>query len=150
MSKPVFEDLFRFSGRRNRKSYFLYSVCFLVVLLVEWGLDFRFDSGGSRHIVQWVMWGLAFRLSDSEGWSTFVLAFFLTALIAITVAVSGLAVASQRCRDFGWTGWAALVTLIPYVGWFFAVAIIFAPGTSGPNSYGPDPFGNASATLPAT
>ena len=98
MSKPVFEDLFRFSGRRNRKSYFLYSVCFLVVLLVEWGLDFRFDSGGSRHIVQWVMWGLAFRLSDSEGWSTFVLAFFLTALIAITVAVSGLAVASQRCR----------------------------------------------------
>ncbi len=66
MSKPVFEDLFRFSGRRNRKSYFLSSLCFLVVLLVEWGLDFRFDSGGTRHIVQWVMWGLAFRLSDSE------------------------------------------------------------------------------------
>ena len=26
MSKPVFEDLFAFSGRRNRKSYNLYQV----------------------------------------------------------------------------------------------------------------------------
>ena len=31
MGKPVFEDLFRFSGRRNRRSYFLF---LLVALLL--------------------------------------------------------------------------------------------------------------------
>ena len=47
---------------------------------------------------------------------------------------------AQRCRDFGWTGWAALLCLLPYGGMAFTFALAFIPGTDGPNRYGPAPF----------
>jgi uncharacterized membrane protein YhaH (DUF805 family) len=34
MSKPVFEGLFRFSGRRNRMSYFYYLLLYSLLMLV--------------------------------------------------------------------------------------------------------------------
>ena len=71
------------------------------------------------------------------GWGVFV----IVGLVCLPLFVSSWALGSQRCRDFGWTGWAMLLTLIPYVGWIFAVAIMFIPGTLGPNRYGPDPLG---------
>lgn len=121
MSKPVFEDLFRFSGRRNRKSYILY----LVALFV-------FEA---------IIWAIASTITHVSGsWVPVDIA----GAISIPCAISGWAVGSQRCRDFGWTGWAMLITLIPYVGWIFALAIIFIPGTEGPNRYGPDPLGGVS------
>ena len=120
MSKPVFDDIFAFSGRRNRKSYLLWFVAVSVITLV--------------------VWGLALVLSASrDEWTMTVIA----GLLSIPVAISSWAVEAQRCRDFGWTGWAVLLTLIPYVGWIFALAIIFIPGNVGPNRYGPDPLGAA-------
>lgn len=116
MSKPVFQDIFRFSGRRNRKSYFLFGVVSAV------GLG--------------AIWGIALGLSRNGEWTMMVLAGLLT----IPAAVASWAVAAQRCRDFGWTGWAILLTLIPYLGALFALVILFIPGTAGPNRYGPDPL----------
>lgn len=117
MSKPIFDDIFRFSGRRNRKSYILYSLvlfCFLAVV-----------------------WGLAFALFANNEYTMLVIA----GVLSLAAAISGWAVGAQRCRDFGWTGWAILLTVVPYIGWLFAVVIIFIPGTLGPNRYGPDPLG---------
>jgi uncharacterized membrane protein YhaH (DUF805 family) len=51
-----------------------------------------------------------------------------------------LAVYTQRCRDFGWSGWAVLIMLVPVVGILFYLALFFIPGTHGPNRYGPDPL----------
>jgi uncharacterized membrane protein YhaH (DUF805 family) len=121
MSKPVFQDIFRFSGRRNRKSYFLFGVVSAV------GLG--------------AIWGIALGLSRNGEWTMMVLAGLLT----IPAAVASWAVAAQRCRDFGWTGWAILLTLIPYLGALFALVILFIPGTAGPNRYGPDPLGSGPA-----
>lgn len=118
MSKPVLTDLFAFSGRRNRQSYFLYGLLLLAFQIVLWS------------VAAALLYGIG-------GWLFLVLA----GLISIPCAVSGWAVGSQRCRDFGWTGWAMLITIIPYVGWIFAVAILFIPGTQGENRYGPDPLG---------
>jgi uncharacterized membrane protein YhaH (DUF805 family) len=106
MSKPVTEDLFSFSGRRNRKSYILASL--LIVAAV---------------CVIWVVAGtIAYASDDST-------ALIIAALISLPELVAAWALGSQRCRDFGWTGWAMLLTLIPYVGWLFGVAIMFVPGT---------------------
>jgi uncharacterized membrane protein YhaH (DUF805 family) len=55
----------------------------------------------------------------------------ICAVAFLALAVSGWAVSGQRCRDFGWTGWAALITIVPYVGWIFAIALLFIPGTDG-------------------
>jgi uncharacterized membrane protein YhaH (DUF805 family) len=117
MSKPVFEDLFSFSGRRNRKSYLLYLLATTVVTSV--------------------IWGIAVAAMYSAGWGPLVIA----GLITVPILVSAWAVGAQRCRDFGWTGWAMLINIIPYVGWIFSLAILFIPGNQGPNRYGPDPIG---------
>jgi len=114
MSKPVFSDLFSFSGRRNRKSYVLYWIPYIIVLMVFSGIVTSSDSA---------------LLSIIGG-------------VAILVAsVSAWAIASQRCRDFGWTGWATLILLIPVIGLFFSIALLFIPGDVGQNRYGPDPLG---------
>ena len=117
MSKPVMQDLLAFSGRRNRKSYCLYLILVFVALAIVWEIAAAVGIGaGSLAIVA------------------------LAILVSLPIIVSGWAVGSQRCRDFGWTGWAMLLTLIPYVGWLFAVAILFVPGTQGANRYGADPL----------
>jgi uncharacterized membrane protein YhaH (DUF805 family) len=117
MSKPVMEDLFSFSGRRNRKSYILASLAFLAIASV--------------------IWAFAFVVSYS---TNSIAGMIIAGLLTIPAAIIGWALGSQRCRDFGWTGWAVLITLIPYVGWIFAIAIMFIPGTQGPNRYGADPL----------
>ena len=61
-------------------------------------------------------------------------------VVTLPIIVSSWATGGQRCRDFGWTGWAMLITLIPYIGWLWGIAIMFIPGTQGPNRYGPDPL----------
>jgi uncharacterized membrane protein YhaH (DUF805 family) len=44
----------------------------------------------------------------------------------------------QRTHDMGWSGWAALLTLIPLV----ALVWVFMPGTQGDNRFGPPPTPN--------
>ncbi len=114
MSKPVFSDLFTFSGRRNRKSYFLFWLAYVVVALVIGGV-----IGATESTILSVIGGL----------------------IILALLVAGCAVAAQRCRDFGWTGWATLIILIPAIGFFFSIALLFIPGDVGQNRYGPDPLG---------
>ena len=121
MSKPVFEDVFRFSGRRNRKSAILFGLAqMLLLIMIALVVAFASASGGREAFVA------------------------VGAACAVPVVVSSIAswaVASQRCRDFGWTGWAILPVFIPYIGWVFGLAIYVIPGSSGENRYGPDPLG---------
>jgi uncharacterized membrane protein YhaH (DUF805 family) len=120
MSKPVFSNWFAFSGRRNRKSYFLYVVALFVILLVIWGV------------------GLGVAAAFDRGEPSMA-AIAVATILSIVIGISHLIVSGQRCRDFGWTGWAVLLSWIPAVGWIFGLAIFFVPGTDGPNRYGPDP-----------
>jgi uncharacterized membrane protein YhaH (DUF805 family) len=120
MSKPVFEDLFKFSGRRNRQSYILLLLAQIVALMLLSVLGVFFVT-----------------VIDSLGPLSYL---FLLATLAgfVAVAVSGWANGSQRIRDFGHSGVWILATLIPYVGFVVSLAIIFIPGTEGDNRYGPD------------
>jgi uncharacterized membrane protein YhaH (DUF805 family) len=120
MSKPVFEDLFSFSGRRNRKSYFLYA-------LAVFGL--------------WLLLAVGFIVPAANNSQSGVgLIAMLAVIIFIPTVISSWAVGGQRCRDFGWTAWAVLLTAIPYLGFAFAIAMMVIPGNVGDNRYGPDPL----------
>jgi uncharacterized membrane protein YhaH (DUF805 family) len=110
MSKPVMEDLFSFRGRRNRKSYILASLAFFAIMIV--------------------IWAVALIVSYS---SNSTAGMIIAGPITIPIAITGWALGSLRCRDFGWTGWAVLLTMVPYIGWLFAIAIMFVPGTQGSN-----------------
>lgn len=119
MSKPAFSNLFTASGRRNRKSYFLFSLGWFVLIIVA-------------------MVVLSLTAVGSEAMAT-----ILMLVAGIVLGIPGWFVGAQRCRDFGWTGWAILITIIPVVGMIFLIALYFIPGDVGDNRYGPDPLAPA-------
>lgn len=119
MSKPILQDLFKFSGRRNRQSYILLALAQLGSFI---GLA--------------ILAGVAVALIDSFAPLGYLL---MLAVIAgfIATAVSAWASGSQRIRDFGQSGVWILATLIPYVGFAVSLAIMCVPSTPGENRYGP-------------
>lgn len=125
MSKPILNGVFTLSGRRNRLSYLLYSLLWLVAIVAVGMLVL-----------------LPAALSDANPPSDAAMVLIVGVLIVVGVPlwISQILVGAQRCRDFGWTGWAILLCAIPYVGALFALAILFIPGTQGANRYGPDPL----------
>jgi uncharacterized membrane protein YhaH (DUF805 family) len=56
-------------------------------------------------------------------------------LISLPVAVIA---AVRRSHDLGHSGWFALITLIPLVGWY----LVFKEGNPDTNNYGPAPHPN--------
>lgn len=117
MSKPVFEDLYAFSGRRNRQSYAIFTLGYLVVVFIA-VLLFPGLLTGDLTPQEWV----------------------LVTILMLPVSIASWAVVAQRCRDFGRSGWLALLCAVPYVGWIFALVILFIPGNRGSNRYGRDPL----------
>jgi uncharacterized membrane protein YhaH (DUF805 family) len=116
MSKPVLDDLFKFSGRRNRQSFILLQLASLAVVFLGIGvitaITFAAPAVGA------VLW-------------------FFGIVGFIAVAVVNWAAASQRVRDFGQSGVWALILLIPYVGFAFSIALWLIPSSEGENKYGP-------------
>lgn len=118
MSKPVFQDVFKFSGRRNRQSY-IYLLLSQIGALIGLSIVAMIATAMIASVAP-----LAYLL--------------LIAVVAgfIAVFVSGWASGSQRIRDFGHSGVWILLTLIPYVGWIVSLAIMFVPSSNGDNRYG--------------
>ena len=118
MSKPVFQDVFKFSGRRNRQSY-------IYLLLSQIGALIGLS----------IVAMIAMAMIASVAPLAYLL---LIAVVAgfVAVFVSGWASGSQRIRDFGHSGVWILLTLIPYVGWIVSLAIMFVPSSEGDNRYG--------------
>jgi uncharacterized membrane protein YhaH (DUF805 family) len=119
MSKPVFSDLFTFSGRRNRKSYVLFHLAALSFMIVSALLILAITAAAPA--VGALLWG---------AYSVFALA----------LMVAGFAVTAQRIRDFGYSGCWVFIYLLPYVGFAASIAIYFVPSTPGDNKYGPSPI----------
>ena len=115
MSKPVFEDLFKFSGRRNRQSFIYLQLATLVAIFLGIGM----------------ITAITFAAPAVGG----VLS-ILGIIGFLALCVANWAAASQRIRDFGQSGVWALVILIPYVGPLFSLALWLIPSTEGENKYG--------------
>ena len=116
MSKPVFEDLFKFSGRRNRQSFILFQLASIVAVFLGLGIITAVTVA-----------------APTVG----AILGFVGIVGFIAIAVANWATASQRVRDFGQSGVWALVLLIPYVGLAFSIALWLIPSSEGENKYGP-------------
>lgn len=64
---------------------------------------------------------------------------WLTYLALLALICPYVAVASRRAHDSGQSGWLAVLTAIPFLGWVATLVLIFLPGQSGANVHGPDP-----------
>jgi uncharacterized membrane protein YhaH (DUF805 family) len=69
----------------------------------------------------------------------------ITMIILLVVAVVAtwisLAIGVKRWHDRNKTGWWMLINFVPVIGPFwYLIECGFLKGTSGPNTYGPDPL----------
>jgi len=61
----------------------------------------------------------------------------LMGLVVIGFVLVSIQIGVQRLHDIGWSGWLLLLTLIPVVGSLFPLVMLLAPGSNGPNRFGP-------------
>lgn len=60
--------------------------------------------------------------------------------IIIVCCVVNIMLTIRRCHDLNKSGWMYLLMFVPIVDIIFALYLLFAKGTEGPNQYGPDPL----------
>jgi uncharacterized membrane protein YhaH (DUF805 family) len=120
MSKPVLEDLFKWSGRRDRKSYAL-----LNLAMLGFGLAAT------------VLWIIEAELSGDPD-TAFGTLIGLIVMFCV-MGVSSIATTAQRCRDLGMPGVVSAAVMLPYAGIAAWIAILAMPGEEGPNRFGADP-----------
>lgn len=116
MSKPVFDDLFAFHGRRNRKSYLLYE-------LAWWGMVL-----------------LALNICRILPLSLMVV--FVIAAVG-GLLCSKVAVTLQRANDISVPRLVWLGLFLPFVGQVLEFVLLTMPGDRGRNRFGPDPIAPA-------
>ncbi len=121
--------LFSFDGRINRAKFWLVLIVTDIVAVILYGIlgaatgsSFMPDAQGNI---------------PSPGMGVSVVAL----LIAIVTTWIGLATAVKRFHDRDKSGWWVLIVLVPVIGglWYL-IECGFLKGTSGTNTYGPDPL----------
>lgn len=70
-------------------------------------------------------------------WDSLIALLYLISLPAAVIA------AVRRSHDLGRSGWFALITFIPFVGWY----LVFKEGQPGENKYGLPPKTQPSASV---
>lgn len=124
MSMPATEDWFSFSVRRNRRSFILANLALLVTFFAILAILWFFEARGRAGQI-------------------LILIFF------VPFALAGYFLSAQRLRDFGVTGWLALLwlpigmlpePLSPALSLAFWIILCSVPGTVGPNRWGDDPL----------
>jgi uncharacterized membrane protein YhaH (DUF805 family) len=145
---PMSQLLFSFSGRLNRKPYWLTTLCIVLVLLVVM-------------ILVLAMGGAGLATGDFSGLGVLLI---IVVLAYIPLLWIGLAISAKRLHDRNKSAWwLVLFYLVPAVlqgigeqlgtagiiltlaglgiSIWALVEIGFLRGTVGPNQYGPDPLG---------
>lgn len=119
----MFKAPFSFNGRIRRIEYFLSAV----ISSIFGGIAMALGVGT-------MFLGVASNSASGFGFGV---------LIGIIVLIAdiwfGLAQGVKRLHDVDKSGWLILLGLIPLVNIVLGLYMLFADGTVGPNSYGPDP-----------
>jgi uncharacterized membrane protein YhaH (DUF805 family) len=120
--------LFSFQGRVNRAKFWLVNLGLVVVEAIVFGI-----AGGGAMMSE---------DPTAVSASSFGVMGIVALLFFIVFFWIGLAIAVKRWHDRGKSGWWVLIALVPVVGglWYF-VECGFLQGTTGANTYGPDPLG---------
>lgn len=85
-------------------------------------------------------------ISAVLGWmvdsSTSGLLAILVGIISLAMMVAAISFGIRRLHDLDKSGWWFLIALIPLIGFFFQLYLLFAKGTDGYNRFGEDPLTN--------
>lgn len=126
MSKPVFEDMFKYKeGRRNRKSFLLFM--------------------GAQFLISITMALLILLVVPHLGQIAQGILGLIVVAISIPLMFAQFVAMSQRCRDLNHSGLWVLLNFVPFVSMVFQIYLMVAKGTDGKNDYGDDPLKMAKA-----
>lgn len=114
------KNIFTFKGRLNRMQFFLHyilmlmgAVCVFGIVLVAYG---RLTPPGE--------------LIPSKGGLTILsIAFLVSVITFFLVGFFMCAFSVRRLRDFGQSGWWAILTFVPTLNFIFFLFLIMYPGT---------------------
>jgi uncharacterized membrane protein YhaH (DUF805 family) len=121
-----------FSGRSQRKEYWMFSLGILIAYALLFGLLSIGLLGGK----------------EDAGAGMFSGAFMIIIMIFVVgIFIPSLAVQVRRFHDQDKSGWFILLNLIPYLGGIIVLVMMCLDGTPGPNRYGPDPKGRIDAEV---
>ncbi len=120
-----------FSGRSQRKEYWMYFLFLLILGIVAAIIDTVLGFGAMSHSSS--PYGASANWSTNNGPATI-------ALILATF-IPNLAVAIRRLHDIDKSGWWCLIVIVPLVGFIVYLVFMCLDGTRGPNRFGPDPKG---------
>lgn len=121
-------------GRLGRARYFVYTGLINIVLVVLLGVSAAIWLPAVNHGARAM--GVAFMTLSGVLW--------LAAMIAIVIY------GVRRLNDMNASGWVMLLLLVPLANIVLALALLFAPGTKGPNKYGPPPAPNGNRVIVGT
>lgn len=106
-----------FSGRAQRKEYWLFFIAYAILYAIVTALDISLG-----------MWDIM------AGYGV------LGVIMAVALFIPGLAVSVRRLHDTDRSGWWTLITIIPVVGIIGILILLSFKGTNGLNIYGPNPL----------
>lgn len=69
----------------------------------------------------------------------------ISGLFSLAVLLPSIGLGARRLHDIGMSGWWQLIGIIPLIGWIAIIVLLAKQGVAGPNEYGADPRGEASA-----
>ena len=119
--KVVFDNYSNFSGRASRSEYWYFMLCnFLVIVLT-------------------IALGVICTAAFGEIGVVFTIIYFIYALAML---IPNIAVLVRRLHDVNKSGWFYFVALIPVIGSFWLLFLLFTAGDEGENDYGSDPKQN--------
>ena len=109
---PLVKHYADFSGRANRKQFWLYALWLCVVYIVI-GI-------------------LSAALGEKAGT-------VLSALVGLALLVPNLALTVRRLHDTDRSGWWVLISFLPLIGGLILFVFELLPGTPGENRFGNQP-----------
>ena len=116
-------SLLSFRGRMGRLRYALISIVIVVALFLG-------DVGATALVVM--------SLDVLSPVASIVLG-TLALITILLMSALGVCTTIRRLHDLNRSGWLYWVLFVPFVNLLFVVYVLVAPGTDGPNRYGPVP-----------
>lgn len=109
---PLVKHYADFSGRANRKQFWLYALWLGVVYIVIGILSAALGEKAGNAVI---------------------------ALVGLALIVPNLAITVRRLHDTDRSGWWVLISLLPLIGGLILFVFEVLPGTPGENRFGSQP-----------
>ncbi len=140
-----------FSGRSRRSEYWWFTVFNAIVAVVLVGIML---AGGLSASILASAGQSGAEVSPASFGPIFWIGAGLLGIWVLAILIPSIAVAVRRLHDRDMSGWWYLGVIvagrIPFIGFIANIAflvLMFLPGTTGPNRYGPDPKDPSSANV---